>query len=114
MSEIVKIKMTDYKNEYREIEFLLKDVGIKAFQYNREMAKIGERYKNSFDLAFESGKKYFEKVIGREAFKIEGMSDDIKFPEMLEEFFINDPMALDELSNQVGLFLYPALKNRMK
>jgi hypothetical protein len=40
------------------------------------------------------------------------MEDNIPFSEMLEEFFINDPGAMQELVLEMGFFLAPAMKKR--
>ena len=115
MAKVVKINMVDSKGEYGEQEFLLKDCGIKAFQFHRDMSAFGAKYgNNQMELTIATANKYFPKVIGKERFKVEGLDESIKFNDILEEFFINDPLALDELAGEVGFFLSPALKMKLE
>lgn len=115
MSKVVKINMIDHLGNDIEAEFLLKDCGIKAFQFHRDMSALGAKFgNNQMELSIATAEKYFPKVIGKERFKIEGLDENIKFSEVLEEFFMNDPMALDELAGEVGFFLSPALRKRLK
>lgn len=112
---VIKINMTNYKGEIVEEEFLLKDTGIKPFQYHRDLSALATKHgNNNFELTFAMAVKYFQKVIGEDRFKVEGLDDKLKFSEVLEEFFMNDPIALDELAGELGFFLSPALKNRLK
>lgn len=111
---VIKINMTNAKGEEVEEEFLLKNSGIKPFQYHRDLSALaGKHQNNSFELTFAMAVMYFPKVIGADRFKVEGLDDNLKFADVLEEFFMNDPMALDELAGEVGFFLSPALKNKL-
>jgi hypothetical protein len=112
---VIKINMIDAKGDQIEAEFLLKNSGIKPFQYHRDLSALANKFgNNNFELTFAMAVQYFPKVIGKDRFKIEGLDDNVKFAEVLEEFFINDPLALDELAGEVGFFLSPALKNKLK
>lgn len=115
MATVIKINMVDNKGEYGEQEFLFKDCGIKAFQFHRDMSAFTAKYgSNQMELTIATANKYFPKVIGVDRFKIEGLDENIKFSDVLEEFFINDPMALDELAGEMGFFLSPALKMKLE
>lgn len=113
-NKIVKIEMMDHKGNSTEEEFELKPYGT-AFSYHRKMSEVARKHGgNEFEMAFNLAAEYFPHVIGRERFKVEGIDDNLKFSEVMEEFFINDPYALEELINEVGFFLAPSMKRRLE
>ena len=110
----IKINMYNPEtDELEEKEFVFSKNGITAFQYQRDANRISHNNSNPFDAMIELAVLYFPKVFGKEQFKIEGLDDKLKFSEVIEEYFINDPHALEELVNEMGLRLNPSYKKRM-
>lgn len=112
--KIVKIDMLDCKNNKITKEFELKPYGT-PFQAYRDYRAINSKHQgNEFEANFELAMKYFPHVIGKEAFDVAGLDENVKFSERIEEYFINDGVALEQLCNEVVFFLNPSLKSRIE
>jgi len=113
MKKIVEIEMMNYKGEWKKESFELKKYGT-AFQYERDVRNVAQKYGDTLDGEIALAVKYFPDVIGKETFLIEGLDSNLKFNEILEEFFVNDATALSKLVAEMGFFLVPALRMRMQ
>lgn len=118
---MANIKTKDYSLEFTNIKgeletkvFTFKQFGTAFNFYSRVMAIQKRSSGNAFEVDFATAIEFFPNVIGKEQFVIEGISKDIDWKSLLDEFFVNDPLALQILVQEMGFFLYPALKNRMQ
>lgn len=110
--KVIEIEMMTTDEKWEKKEFEAKKTST-PFQYMKDLNKIAEKYGQGLDGDFALATKYFPQVFGKEQFAVKGLNDDVKFSTQLEEFFINDPMALQELTSEMGFFLNPALKKRI-
>ena len=106
----IKIEMLNAKGDWVEEVFKLKKYGT-PWQYERDL-NIAASKSTGFEGDYFMCEKYLPHVVGKDRFKLPGQEDNIKFAEMLEEFFINDPTAMQQLSQDMGFFLSPAIKIR--
>lgn len=108
------MEFTNIKGEIEIKTFTFKQFGT-AFNFYSKLMSIQKRTAgNAFDTDFATAIEFFPNVLGREQFEIEGLSKDIDWKSLLDEYFVNDPLALQLLVQEMGFFLYPALKNRIQ
>ena len=110
-NKIEKIEMMNHKGEWVEEEFELKPYGT-PWQYERDVNDARVKTSGGFEGDLHLCEKYLPYVVGKERYALPGQETNLKFKEILEEFFINDPTAMQELSQRMGFFLSPALKIR--
>lgn len=110
-NKTLKLAMINYQGIETEYEFKLKKYG-SAFNFYKRMIAIKNICKSEFEADLKSAVEFLPHVVGKEAFAVPGLADNVKFEEQLEEFFINDPFALQQLMSEVSFFLYPAMSRR--
>lgn len=113
MAVVEKIEMVNHKGEEVIEEFELKPYGT-PWQYGRDVNEARIKTTGGLDGDIFLCEKYLPYVVGKDRFVLPGQDPNLKFRDVLEEFFINDPTALQELSQRVGFFLYPAMKKRFE
>lgn len=112
-SNIIKIEMMNHKGDWVEETFELRPYGT-PWQYERDMHEASKKTSGGLNGDLFLCDKYLPHVIGKERFALPGQETNLKFSEILEEFFINDPTALQMLSQELGFFLSPAIKIRFE
>lgn len=108
----VSIPMVNYKGEDVTLTVKLKKFG-SAFNFYQRMLAIRGTCKSDFEADFKAAVEYLPNVVGKEFFVVPGLNPDAAFAVMLEEFFINDPFALQALMGEVSFFLYPAMSRKL-
>jgi len=85
---------------------------VNVMDLHKKLSIIESRGLDRFSHNLEVALYLFPRCIGENRFRAEGMDDKIKFKDMLEEYFIDDPMSLEMLVDKVTGFCMPSLKAR--
>lgn len=107
----ITLQMVNYAGEEVNLPLKLKKYG-SAFNYYQKMLAIRNASKSDFDADLRAAVEFLPHVVGKEFFEVPGINTDASFAVMLEEFFINDPFALQALMGEVSFFLYPAMSKK--
>lgn len=106
-----KIVIEMYKNgELKDETFECQPIGV--MELHKKLSVIESRGLDRFSHNLEVALYIFPRSIGENRFRVEGMDDKAKFSDMLEEYFVDDPMALEMLVDKVTGFCMPSLQAR--
>lgn len=106
-----KIIIDMYKNgELIEKTFECQPVTV--MELHKKLSIIESRGLDRFSHNLEVALYLFPRSIGENSFRIEGMDEKAKFKDMLEEYFVEDPYALETLVDKVVGFCMPSLRAR--
>ncbi len=103
-----KITIEIYKNG-ELIEDVFECSPVTVLDLHKRLSIIESRGLDRFSHNLEVALYLFPRSIGENRFRAEGMDDKAKFKDMLEEYFVEDPYALEVLVDKVMGFCMPSL-----
>ena len=113
----IVLNVINYKREEIELEIRVKDVTPFKFsqKINAVVGKIGVN--DGFKLSLETAKHTWKDLIDTSFLNDTGIEESLPIMDKIEEYFVNDPMAIDLINQELVNFLMPPIKrnvNRIK